>query len=237
MTEPSKQKGYEDYYLRANPSTKKDYDRKARGYDRKIGPILRLRRPKICLDLGCGSGLFSHYLKQAGVEIVVGVDMNEPLLQVARQNVSAEFVRADATQYAAGCGRTFDAIFLLNILEHIPREKVVQFLSDTKRCLNPGGWALVRAPNINCLGGAAHFCDDFTHVSPFTDASLEQAAREAGFDGVEFCNQFAMQKFKGKCMACLNWLVHRMVFALRGGRMPRVFHRNLYAILVTGPGR
>jgi len=225
-------RGYEDYYLTRHAPDLANYEKAARGYRRKLAVVLAEAPVSSCLDLGCGSGMLAYYLRRDVAEDVVGVDACGPLLEVARQRVEAEFVRADATEYLAACGRRFSVVFLMNLLEHIPREQVAAFLSGVRKVIEPGGCAIVRAPNWNCLGGAGHFADDLTHCTPLTDASLRQAARQAGFTGVEFLNQFRMQSLSGKARAAANWCLHRAVFRLRGGRMPKVFHRNLYAKLI-----
>ena len=224
--------GYDRFYLQRNPAGGADYLKAAKGYERKLGPLLPDPPGATCLDLGCGTGMLAGYLRGRGHDNVVGVDLNDHLVAVARANVSAEFVVDDVVHYVATCGRTFDAIFLLNILEHIEPEKVIGFLTDVRSALNDNGFALVRAPNVACLMGAGHFHDDFTHKTALTENSLRQVAAAAGFDRVELCNQFRMQNFTGKRKACVSWCIHRLVNAVRGGKKYKVYYRNLYARLM-----
>jgi len=44
-----------------------------------------------------------------------------------------------------------------------------------------------------------------------------------------------MQNAKGKLKAVCNGVIHRCLWALRGGSKPRVFYRNLYAKLTNSP--
>ncbi len=223
--------GYENFYLRANPPTKANYEKKSRGYEKRFGPIISETIGQSCLVMGCATGMLCYYLREKKGCQVVGIDTNAKLLEIARENTHAEFVLGDATEYAATCERRFDIVFLINLLEHIPRVKVIPLLRDLREILTDTGCIVIRTPNLNNLLGAAHFCNDFTHRNPLNEASLVQVAREAGLTRVEFCNQFRMQSFSGKLRACLNWLIHRLLFRLRGGRMPKVFYRNLYARL------
>lgn len=59
-------------------------------------------RGKRVLDAACGHGLYSRILKQRGAARVVGVDLSEPLLQIARDieaksPLGIEYVHADIT--------------------------------------------------------------------------------------------------------------------------------------------
>jgi hypothetical protein len=75
------------------------------------------------------------------------------------------------------------------------------------------------------------FRDDFTHQTGFTEQSIEQVAKLAGFSAIEMLNQFKMQNFKGKLKAIINWLLHKVLLWLRGGTKCTVFYRNLYVVL------
>ena len=223
--------GFEDYYLRLNPPDRAYYQKKARGYDRRFGRILDAAKVQSVLDLGCATGLLSNYLCQRGCRDVVGVDVNEQLIEVARRNVPAQFVADDAAHYLATCGRKFDVIFMLDLLEHVPREKIVELLRLARQAVNDGGFVLVRTPNMNCFLSAGQFYGDWTHLTPFTERALEHVARQAGFSRLVHCNQFRMQNFKGKIRACINAVLLWVTFRLRGGHQPKVYQRNLVAQL------
>ena len=190
--------GYEKYYLHENPPDAANYRKKARGYHRRFGRILDREDISSCLDLGCATGMLANYLCGRGYTDVVGVDCNASLVEVARQNVPAEFVADDAIHYAATCGRQFDVVFLLDLLEHLERDKVVELMTHVRGVLHDGRFALVRVPNANALHAIGAFYGDWTHVTPFTERAVLHVARLAGFSRVEFCGQFRMQNFKGK---------------------------------------
>ena len=224
-------RGYEEYYLRLNPPTAGNYQKKARGYARRFARLLDAAEISSCLDLGCGTGMLTNYLCRRGCDDVVGVDCNERLVEMAAGNVRAEFVVDDAAHYLGACERKFDVIFLLDLLEHIHHDDVVELLMKVQAALNEGGFAIVRTPNMNCLQAAGMFYCDWTHRTPFTEGTLYDVARLAGFSRVVFCNQFRMQNFKGKVRACINAVVVPALVWLRGGRKVKVYYRNLVAQL------
>lgn len=107
----------------------------------------RLRNPWIAsqlpakakvLDLGCGAGLLTHDLAKQGHE-VIGVDLSEKSLQVARQLDSTgriKYLHADATAVPLEAG-LFDAVCAMDLLEHVENPRGV--VQEAARLLKPGG--------------------------------------------------------------------------------------------------
>jgi SAM-dependent methyltransferase len=224
-------RGYEKYYLHENPPAAENYRRKARGYHRRFGRILDGESISSCLDLGCATGMLVNYLCQRGYKDVVGVDCNESLVDVARRNVPAEFVADDAVHYTATCGRKFDVVFLLDLLEHLDRDRTVELMTHVREVLSDGRFAVVRVPNLNALHATGAFYGDWTHCTPFTERALFHVARLAGFSRVELCGQFRMQNFKGKIKACIRTPLTRFLLWLRGGHKVTVYYPNIIAKL------
>ncbi len=108
----------------------------------EIGQYLP-RRGSI-LDLGCGFGLFSLYF--AAVEPgrrLLGIDRNERRIRTARSSAerlgipNAEYQVADALRWESD--REFDAIYLLDMIHHLPRAEVPAFLAKVRARLRRGG--------------------------------------------------------------------------------------------------
>lgn len=222
--------GYEEYYLRTNPPTEANYRRKAAGYERRLGRLLNQVKPRSVLDLGCATGMLTKYLVEKGCD-AVGVDINPKLVEIARRNVQAEFHVADAAEFAKTCDQKFDLVLLLDILEHIPRDEVVDLLATVRNLISEDGFVLVRTPNMNAIHVAGMFYVDWEHLTPFTERSLLHVAKLAGYSRIDFVPQFAMQNFKGKIKALINHCLVRALVWLRGGHKVRVTYRNLLAKL------
>jgi len=105
------------------------------------------------LEIGCGTGASTAALAEQGCE-VVGVDVNEGNLLVARercriQGLQAEFLCANATDVHVHFppGR-FDLIIFFATLEHLTYAERVPAMKSTWDMLNPGGlWCVVETPN------------------------------------------------------------------------------------------
>jgi SAM-dependent methyltransferase len=93
------------------------------------------------LDLGCADGTKTARL--ADRFEVVGVDVSERQLELARANVpGATFVHADFTDLELP-SRTFDAVMALYSMVHTPRDEHAALLARFRGWLKPGGHLLV----------------------------------------------------------------------------------------------
>ena len=94
------------------------------------------------LEIGCGSGLFSGYLKES---LFAAVDISFDLIKEAKQNCAAvSFVVADAELLPFKNG-SFDGIIGFSVLEYLDLQMI---FSECKRLLRPGGKVLFSEPNL-----------------------------------------------------------------------------------------
>lgn len=101
----------------------------------------RLREGAHVLDLGCGAGVPST--KQLAERFqVVGVDISETQLRLARANVpGATFIRSDLTELEFEDG-SYDGIAALYSISHVPREEHPGLFEKITGWLRPGGFFL-----------------------------------------------------------------------------------------------
>lgn len=144
------------------------------------------------LDIGCGNGALTHDVaKKAGQ--VVGIDLNEESISLARQRYSRENV-----EYICGNmlndlpDERFDVVILSNVLEHI--DERVKFL---KRLRGMAPKFLIRVPMINRdwitiykeeLG--MDYRLDKEHYVEYTLETFEDELREARLGIEEYSIQF-----------------------------------------------
>lgn len=101
------------------------------------------------LDLGSGFGLFSLYFATTQPKRhVVGVELNAKRVKEAQRSAeqlglrNVEYHNADVLEWeAAG---QFDAIYMLDVVHHLPREGVQSFLGRLSKLLKPGGIMLIK---------------------------------------------------------------------------------------------
>lgn len=96
------------------------------------------------LEIGCGHGWACRKVHEMGARTVLGVDVSESLLEIARPNAvpgELEFRNADASAPMAG---RFDVIFALGVLHHLDYRPVLRQLYE--RNLAGGGVMLFVEP-------------------------------------------------------------------------------------------
>jgi SAM-dependent methyltransferase len=90
------------------------------------------------LDLGCGFGENCAEFKRRGATKVVGVDLSEKMLSVAKnENTGIEFIRADMSDLSFFTDK-FDVVFSSLAVHYIKDFK--QFVKGVAALLKPGGF-------------------------------------------------------------------------------------------------
>jgi 2-polyprenyl-3-methyl-5-hydroxy-6-metoxy-1,4-benzoquinol methylase len=108
-------------------------------------------RPLEVLNVGCGAGTECQIWAELGHE-VTGIDISEPLVQLARKRASEQGFdihfdvgSALALPYA---NNTFDVCLIPQLLEHVPDWQ--KCLDEGARVLRPGGLIYVSTTNVIC---------------------------------------------------------------------------------------
>lgn len=99
-------------------------------------------RGRFCLELGCGTGLTSHFLRQQG-GTWVSCDFERDHVRSARSLVGDRVVQIGERSVPFRSGR-FDVVAAINFLEHIEDDET--FFAEMVRVLRPGGDFLFLAP-------------------------------------------------------------------------------------------
>jgi len=97
-----------------------------------------------CLEVGCGTGLFSEELAKSGASLV-SIDISPDLMQEAKKRVpGVEFLIRDAC-HTGFAEESFDAIVGSSVLHHL---EVPAALKEFHRILKPGGTLAFTEPNM-----------------------------------------------------------------------------------------
>lgn len=87
-------------------------------------------------------------------------------------------------EYLSRCPQTWDAILLLDVLEHFAHDHGAEILAAARRQLSPGGRLYVGTPAVWMEQGAAYGNEFERNRSLWTEEEL----REAGFSVLEAGN-------------------------------------------------
>jgi SAM-dependent methyltransferase len=155
---------------------------------------------KRVLDVGCGQGELLQWLAEQGYE-PRGIEPADEAAAVARER-GLDARTATLETLLEGEPEIYDAVLLLNVLEHVPDAPAM--LRGIARLLEPGGLLYIRVPNdFNPLQLAAQeklgvepwWIAVPDHVNYFDVESLCETCRQVGFEPVDVQADFPMELF------------------------------------------
>ncbi len=136
------------------------------------------------LDVACGAGHFLYFLKKFGYTNAAGIDISEEQLEIARKMGVKEVKNVDMFKFLAKNKGKYELIIANDIVEHLTKNEVIDFLDALFAALRPGGQVIINTENAASLFGSSRVFIDFTHEQGFTPISLSQVLRVCGFDKV-----------------------------------------------------
>jgi 2-polyprenyl-3-methyl-5-hydroxy-6-metoxy-1,4-benzoquinol methylase len=154
--------------------------------------LLPADRDASILEIGPGHGEFLELaVGELGYRRVAAIDLSAEVVASLAPRFADVAHFADVTRvldtaaFLAGRAHSFDALFMMHVLEHVPKPQVVGLLTSARVALAPGGSLVIEVPNMaNPIVGLAFRYGDFTHETGFTRTSLEQVLRMAGFEDI-----------------------------------------------------
>jgi SAM-dependent methyltransferase len=103
----------------------------------------------------------------------------------------------------------FDAILMLELLEHLPLDVGLEFIEHARELLNPGGILVVSTPNPHHPNHVWRI--ELTHVRPWPAPDLFAALRLSGFKNVEVYRQYIMFSPRRKFILPIEKLLYRIL--------------------------
>ncbi len=134
------------------------------------------RLPARILEVGYGNGVFLGWCRLSGYD-VSGIEAEQGLIE--RASKAGFNIYNDIERVPNG---SLDAIFLFDVLEHIPQDLIASFLLKLNGVLKQGGAVVIRTPNGASPLGLANQHGDPTHVTVVTTTKIHFWAAGVGFD-------------------------------------------------------
>lgn len=191
------------------------------------------------LDIGCGWGDFLLYLNEDGYRSIMGIDLSQECIDHCLDKglgTPENLQKAGLEEFLASREETFDLIVLNDVIEHFPKEKVIDYLNLIRKALRKDGRVIVKSINCaNPITGAASRYYDFTHTLGFTEESLAQVLRLADFERIELLPQDIwvfnpLVNLFGKFFQGVFNFLFRSLSLLYGRKTTHIFTKDLIAV-------
>lgn len=159
------------------------------------------------LDIGCGPGTFIGTLDDTHDS--TGIDIAPQQITYAQNHYASHrktFTCATPSSFPA---QSFDAITLIELIEHLPHGQNLQLIKDAAHLLRPGGRIVISTPNyaslwpaletiLNRKGPISYAAQ---HITRYTPATLKTLLEQAGLRNIHVSSYL----FAAPFAACLNW--------------------------------
>jgi 2-polyprenyl-3-methyl-5-hydroxy-6-metoxy-1,4-benzoquinol methylase len=142
------------------------------------------------LDVGCGPGTFiGNYL--GGVECL-GIDVSAPQIDYATRRYGTAEHRF-STQVLAGLDERFDAVTLIEVIEHLAPADARRLLAEVRGLLSPHGCLVVTTPNYRSLWPLIEWGVNLVsrvsyeqqHINKYARGRLAAELAQAGYTRIE----------------------------------------------------
>ncbi|MCB9261512.1 MAG: class I SAM-dependent methyltransferase [Flavobacteriales bacterium] len=218
---------YENYYSTHSGKTdvaiqQSHFDQQVRYFKWEFGNHLPTNKSIAILDIGCGFGSLIKALNELGYNQTTGIDLSPEQVKMAEHFGVKNIQQADAHDFLQNENAKFDVIFAVDLIEHLSKDELVDFLQRLKSGLKPGGKIILRTPNMDApLAGVFAFAD-FTHEVFLNKASAMQLLHSVGFtkvavsEGIMY-NESPIKEFVRKIgwFCTRTWLKAMLFFSAR----------------------
>ncbi len=175
------------------------------------------------LDVGCGMGHFLQFLAQAGYDDYLGVDISDQSIRYCQEKGIAKVRLINSLSEYLNMCPMFDLIVLNDVIEHFPKEEILDILKKIYQKLNVNGKIIIKTGNMSSLAGLRIRYNDFTHEAGFTEYSLNQVLHYCDFQEI---NIFPYLYPKNKITRVVRFIFQKII---------HFFWRAMYFFEYTEP--
>jgi SAM-dependent methyltransferase len=185
------------------------------------------------LDIGPGKGEMLTCLKELGYTNLQAVDISASVVHYIKDLGFNGFVANDLPTFLKG--QKYSLVTMCDVVEHIPKNQIVEILTAVRKALTEDGILIVQVPNMQSITANIFLYDDFTHETGYTERSLAQMLKLAGFSSVEcygfdFLGTNLKSKIQSVLQKCL-WSLIRGVRKINGTMPHRLLHPVFFAVV------
>jgi 2-polyprenyl-3-methyl-5-hydroxy-6-metoxy-1,4-benzoquinol methylase len=152
-----------------------------------------LKGRKRVLDYGCGMGFLLPHLAHYAEELT-GTDVSDESLRKVNEQYRnlAKFTGAQTVDALVTAERRFDAVVVVEVVEHLYDEQLDAMLASIRRLMAPGAIAIFTTPNEEDLSLNEIYCPEsdvvfhrWQHVRSWSGSTLREYLEARGFVDVK----------------------------------------------------
>jgi len=163
------------------------------------------------LDIGAGYGFIEELIQKEGRKIsLCGIDISPSGAERLNSKFGNKFKVGDIRKIPYP-SNSFDAIFVLEVLEHIAPAETFLAFNEVKRVLRPGGILIISVPTNETVDGFSK--NPSGHLRIYTPELIRAELSLAGFEFVKWKKLYAFSRLY-KLKSLVAWF------------LPKKFHPN-----------
>lgn len=176
------------HYHYVAPATQASFRKRYYVWRSCLNDFLPRDKESAILEVGSGVGHNLYALHALGYTNVMGIDYSKECVEESHKHgFSVQLVNEDTEKrFFSRHKNAYDAIVLYDVLEHYEPHDALDLLSRIARCLRVDGRTIISVPNAAHPFSNSLLFADITHKFIYTETSLSQLLRNAGFSHVRF---------------------------------------------------
>lgn len=194
--------------------------------ERAVG-LAQLQDGQRVLDIACKDAVLLGEIERAGRQVdYVGVDISERVIANCKaRGFRGTFLVEDILAGSTLPAHSFDRIFALEIMEHLPTPS--KLLDEVRRLLKPDGRFVLSVPNpfyyMEVINELRHYPDTDGHFFSFTDANMRALLQHAGYQVEDTCGTYFLipRRLRGAFANQDVWVLKRPPELLARSRVYR----------------
>jgi cyclopropane fatty-acyl-phospholipid synthase-like methyltransferase len=219
---------------RTNIISKTQYQKAEHFFEFAYRDVMPTNKEARIVDIGCGMGHFLYFLISHGYRNFTGIDRSRQNINYCRQNITDKVTQTEASEYLAKHSDQFDMITAHDVLEHIPKQELLNLLKLIYLALKKNAVFAARVPNMSNPFALDSRYRDFTHENGFTDRSIYQVLSLHGYRKIRISStpiiSGTLRSRMRKAMVAALHSAIRFFYYIQDFSVPRHLGRNLIII-------
>lgn len=205
-------------------------------FKKNILPYLTHDNQPNILEIGCGMGQLLSFLRERGFTHLKGIDISQQQIDYAKKT-GVDVEKIDAIDFLRKEHTKYDAIIMIDVLEHIQKKYLLELLQLIYFSLKERGRCIIETYNLaNPITAGSSRYIDFTHEVGFTEESLRQIMKLADFENVMILRQYRTPStIKGHIASFVLYIFEKicsLAFRAYGRKTTYIFTKNLICVAI-----